>query len=263
MIYAAFAVWLFLILLIGSGVYRLWGRLARGAWVNWALLPGTVVSEMGYIFGSLITGGEIRRARLMPEGGRQSRSAAHGEPTAEAAPRLKVIGPIIAAMIAIIACAAAIILIHSLLGEPVIDQFITADGLLRAGRLPGELPGSWAGLWDQLEGQLALLRRISETWAEVDWRNWRTGLFVYLSICLSVRLGSVGRNFRATLAAVVVIAAMIALVGLIWTKFSDLMDDIWPLLTYIYTLLLFLLFVTLLVRGIILLAGVLMGRKTA
>ena len=65
MIYATFTVWLFLVLFVGAGVYRLWSGMVRPAWVNWALLPGTVVSEMAYIFGCLITGGAIRRATLL------------------------------------------------------------------------------------------------------------------------------------------------------------------------------------------------------
>ena len=82
MIYAAFTLWLVLILFAGIGVYRLWTKLVKPAWVNWALLPGTVVSEMAYIFGCLITGGEIRRAKLMPDGGGRKGNT-DGEPATQ------------------------------------------------------------------------------------------------------------------------------------------------------------------------------------
>ena len=68
MIYAAFSVYLLGILFTAMGVYRLWAGIVKPGRVNWALLPGTVVAEMAYIFGSLITGGEIRRAKLMDAG---------------------------------------------------------------------------------------------------------------------------------------------------------------------------------------------------
>lgn len=264
MIYAAFSVWLVLIILMGVGVYRLWAKLIRGDWVNWALLPGTVVSEMAYIFGCLITGGEIRRARLMlhsrDSAGR--RTGSDGEPSAEATQKLKVLGPIIAALVAIVACIGAIIVVHSMLGEPVIRKFILPNLLAPMQELSKELPKNWDGLWEQIGAQTQMLKHICETWKNVDWANWRVPLFVYLSVCLGVRLAPVGRDMRATLAAVVVIAALVALVGLIWKKFSGLMDDVWPLLTYIYALLLFLLVFTLLIHGAVGLYRVLSGKKS-
>ena len=232
MIYAAFSVYMLGILFAGMGVYRLWGGLIRPRWLNWALLPGTVVSEMAYIFGCLITGGEVRRARLMGSGesgrGRgKSAEGAEAEPTTEAEPKLRVVGPLVAALMSILACVAGILLTHSLLGKP------TSTG----------------GFWDLLSGQVELLRRMSATWGELDWLNWRVPLFVYLSGCLTIRLAPVRRSLRATLGAVVVLAGLIALVGAVFVRFADLMNDLWPLVTYLWSAMLFLLCVSLLVRG--------------
>ncbi len=263
LIYAAFTFWLLLILFAGIGVYRQWARLVKPSRVSWALLPGTVISEMAYIFGCLITGGEIRRAKLIPprdgKGGE-----AESEPTAEAAAGLKFVGPIVAALLAIVACGAAIVAVHALLGEPVIRQFrVGTHGLLPVAALPKELPTSWDGLWGQVEGQVSLLRRMCETWGGAKWTNWRVPLFVYLSLCLSVRLSPVRRPVRPTLGAVVAIAAAIALVGLIWRRFDGLMEDIWPLLTYVWASLLFMLVITLLLRGIAALVRILAGKESA
>lgn len=248
MIYAAFSVWLFLTLLAGMGVYSLWTRLVPPGYVNWALLPGTIVSEMAYIFGSLITGGEIRRAKIMPEGD----ASAAAQPPTEAAPRLKIVGPIAAALICIVACAAAIIVSHRLLGQPVIHQFETVPkGSEFAPSLPMELPTSWDGFWRQADFQLRLLRQMCATWVNLDWLQWRTALFVYLAMCMSVRLAPAGRPFRATLAAVVLIAAIIALIGAISKSFGDLMADVWPLLSFVWAMLLFLLATTLLIHGLV------------
>lgn len=254
MIYAAFTLWLLLILFTGIGVYRQWARLVKPSRVNWALLPGTAISEMAYIFGCLITGGEIRRAKLIPS---REGVEGEGEPTAEAAAGLKFVGPIVASLLAIVACGGAILAAHALLGEPLIEEFRVGAAL------PQKLPTSWDGLWAQVGMQVSLLRRMCETWGRAEWTNWRVPLFVYLSLCLSIRLSPVRRPVRPTLGAVVAIAGAIALIGLIWGRFDRLMEDIWPLLTYIWASLLFMLVVTLLLRGVVALVRILAGKDSA
>jgi len=261
LIYAAFTLWLLLVLFVGIGVYRLWTAILKPAWIHWALLPGTVVSEMAYIFGCLITGGEIRRAKLMPHSsGTQGNT--NGEPTTEASAGVKYLGPVVAALLSIVACAAAIVVVHSLLGDPVIRQFATAGGLTLTASLPETLPGDWEQLWQQIGGQVNLLQRMCETWAEVDWLNWRVPVFLYLSLCLGVRLAPVRRPLRPILAAVVAAAVIIAIIGLIWPQFSGLMKDLWPLLTYLWALLLFLLVISLLLIGLLALGRALLGKDS-
>jgi len=250
-IYAAFSIYLLGILFMAMGVYRLWSGMLKPRWVNWALLPGTVVSEMAYIFGCLISGGEIRRAKLM-EGGqappsrRKAAAAANAEaePTTEAAPRLRYLGPVIAAFVTLLACGAGILILHAVLGEPVIGGFAAA-----ADQLYRSLPASTGDFWQHVDRQLWLLRRMGRTWCELDWLNWRVPVFVYLAGCLSIRLAPVRRSLRATLGAVAALAGIIALVGLLWHRFDGLMGEIWPLLTYVWSALLFLLAASLIIRG--------------
>ena len=99
MIYAAFTLWLFLALFAGRGVYRLWTRLVPPAAVNWTLLPGTIISEMAYIFGCLVTGGEIRHARLIPAGRGRGRGTEGAEPQTQTSPRWSFFGPTVASLI--------------------------------------------------------------------------------------------------------------------------------------------------------------------
>jgi hypothetical protein len=256
MVYASFTVWLFLMLFMGMGIFRLWSGLVRPASVSWALLPGTVVSEMAYIFGCLITGGEIRRAKLIPGGGKGGDGGS--EPTTEATSALRVIGPLVAALVSIVACAGAVLFVHAFLGEPVMDRFAAT---LPAARLPNRLPADLTGFWDQLEAQVSVLRRMFETWRNLEWTNWRVPLFVYLAACLSIRLAPVRRDPRATLGAVVVIAGVIAIIGALSPRFENLMSDVWPLLTYVWANLLFLLVASLVIRGIVALVRILSGKK--
>jgi hypothetical protein len=257
-VYVEFVIWLLLIVFCGVGIYRLWTQMVRPAWVSWVLLPATLVSEMAYIFGCLITGGEVRRAKLLST----SREAAGGEPTTEAAPRWKVAGPIVAALVAILACGAAIGLVDRLLGEPVMNEFAFARRLTDPGEQSAGL-GLWHLLWLRTENQLKLLRGTCETLVRLNWLDWRVPLFVYLSMCLSVRLTPVRRELRATLAAAGILAVSLVLVGALSTRFEQTLDLVRPILTYVWGLLLLLLVTTLLVRGGLGLLRVLSGRAAA
>jgi hypothetical protein len=256
MIYLSFIVWMLLIVVAGIGLYRLWAGRLRPAWVNWALLPGTVVSEMAYILGCMITGGEVRHARLIDTSGRG------GEARTDATGGIKFLSPLVASLMALVACGAAILAAYRLLGEPVLVEFtLGVGGITSGGLLPKELPDSWPGLWSLLQDQLGLVRRTLETWAKVDWVSWRVPLFVYLSMCLSIRLAPVTRAVRPTLLATVALALIIALVGLIWPDFEGLMDKVWPLLTYVWATLLVLLVLTLVTIGLVSLGRVLAGKE--
>ena len=265
MVYAAFSIYLLGILFLGRGIYRLWADLVRPAVVNWALLPGTVVSEMAYIFGCLITGGEVRRAKLIDTDG-SSKSAAGdaSEPTTEAAPRLRVVGPIIAAFASILACGACLLLAHWPLGRPMTGVFENAcDAILGRGELlPARVPTSVEAFWGHLHAHVNLIRAMGRTCLSFRRLDWRAPLFVYLATCLSVRLAPVRRSFRATLAAIVATAGIIALLGL-WDRFHELMVDLWPLVSYVWSLLLALLALTLAIRGVVALLRALIGKEPA
>jgi hypothetical protein len=160
--------------------------------------------------------------------------------------------------VSIVACAGAVLFVHAFLGEPVMDRFAAT---LPAARLPNRLPADLTGFWDQLEAQVSVLRRMFETWRNLEWTNWRVPLFVYLAACLSIRLAPVRRDPRATLGAVVVIAGVIAIIGALSPRFENLMSDVWPLLTYVWANLLFLLVASLVIRGIVALVRILSGKK--
>lgn len=260
MIYATFSVYLVLMLFVGMGVFRLWSGLVKPAYVSWALLPGTVVSEMAYIFGCLITGGEIRRAKLMPDptGGKTGQGA---EPTTEAAAKLPFVGPLVASLVSMVACAAAIYAAKAYLGEVVLNAF--SDNIASGASLPKALPGSSEAFWDQMQKQVSILHRMCDTWGQVPWSNWHVPVFIYLTACLSIRLAPVQRDGRATLTAVVVLAAGIALAGAVSERCTSLMHDLWPLLTYVWANLLFLLVVSLVLRGVIALVLMIKGGKKA
>ena len=269
MIYGAFSAYLIGIVFAAMGVYRLWAGIIKPARVNWALLPGTIVAEMAYIFGCLITGGEIRRAKLMDSSTISSRTRRYSgknsssEPTTEASPKLKHLGPIIAALISIIACGAGIIITHALLGKPVIEKFITQSDTANLVERLKHLPRSTGEFWDQFADQLTLLHNMASTWWELNWLNWQVLLFVYLTTCLTIRLAPVRKSLRATLAAVLLAAGLLALIGLFWEGFNSIIERAWPLIIYLWSSLLFLLWITLMIRGGIGLIAAIAGKDSS
>lgn len=257
MLQITLTVWLFLILFAGVGVCRLWSGLLRPAWVNWALLPGTLVSEMAFILGTLITGGEVRWSRLVPAGGGKGRDG--GEAGTQTSGGLRVVGPIVAAGLSVIACIAGILVVRWWIGGYVLETFVLSGPV---DELPRRLPGSWEGFWKLVAVQVELLRGTCEFWARLDWLSWRVVVFVYLSACLSLRLAAPGRDLRWTLAAMAAISAGMALAGAISARFETLLGDVWPLVTYVWSLLLFLLVVSALLAGAVELVRILAGRKS-
>ncbi len=262
--YAWFSVWLLLTIFMGMGIFTLLARLTKPVVVTCLLLPGTIVSELAYILGCLITGGEIRRSRIMPE----SKGGDGGQPVTEAQSRLGFFGPLVASTFAIVACGAAILAVNKYVDKgDVVHQFaLKSDGLLPPkGSFDEKAPASGAAavnyFWKLVHSQVDLLKRSTDVLGELKWKEWKVPLFVYLSLCLGVRLSVATRPVRPTLAAVVLIAGGIAITGALWDKFSDLMSDVWPLLSYVWGLLLLTLVATLLLSGLVALLKALAGKS--
>jgi hypothetical protein len=252
-----------LTIFLGMGVFALLAKLTKPVVVACLLLPGTIVSELAYIFGCLITGGEIRRSKIMPD----SKASDGGQPTTEAQSKLGFFGPLIASTFAIVACGAAIVTVNHYMGKSVVHQFaIQSDGMLPPkGSFNEKAPSTAAAavnyFWKLVHSQVDLLKRSTDVLSELKWKDWKVPLFVYLSLCLGVRLSVATRPVRPTLAAVVLIAGGIAITGALWKKFSDLMNDVWPLLSYVWGLLLLALVATLLLSGLAALFKALAGKS--
>jgi hypothetical protein len=165
-------------------------------------------------------------------------------------------GSTVAALAATMACVGGIVVAWQLLGEPVIREFIVGWELPIAA-VPTRLPLGEDAFWEMLRQQADLLRRMTHLWGEVDWLDWRTVLFVYLTVCFSLRLAPPKRDLRPALLAVLVIAGLIAAVEALR---GNEMSGLWQLLTYLWTLLLWLLAVSLAITGVAVLIRVLAGK---
>ena len=169
------------------------------------------------------------------------------------------VGPTLATILALLTCMAALIATHRLLGKPVMEQFAVEEENKVV--LAQHLPGTWEEFWTQLHDQVRLLRQTCATWKALDWLNWRTPLFVYIAACLAVRLAPTARDPRFTLAAALIILAGIGVYGMATNKFTALMVDVWPLVTYLWTTLMWLLLLVVGIHGVAFLVRIVMGKK--
>lgn len=253
----AFLFWLTLIVLTALGVHRMLELFGKPKAVEWILLPGVIVAEMAYVFGCLITGGEVRNARLFPSGKGKGR-------TTEVITQFKGIGPVLADLAVVAACVACIIAVHGFLGEPIIRDFIVDDTTpvpTVGPDLSTQLPTTAQELWDFPGAQVLLVRKMYETCLKTSWLDWRAVLFVYLGLCLSIRLAPVRRPVRPALGTVALAAVILALVPRAGAEWAERIDSLWLLLTYIWSSLLFTLLIAALARGGVYLVSVLRGQE--
>ena len=97
--YAAMTFWLFVIVFSALGVHKITCSLVRPKILNTMLLPGTLVAQLGYILGLLITGGTVNNTSLIKDDD-------SGEPQTgkDTETRIPVIGAIVVALLPMIGC---------------------------------------------------------------------------------------------------------------------------------------------------------------
>lgn len=238
MLYAAATLWLMLIVLLAWGVHHLWSGLVKPKVVNAVLLPGTLVAQLGHVLGLLVTGGTVNNTALMSDD-----DSGAPEMDADAKPRVPLIGPIVVALLPMIALGAAIYASVQQVGGPLMA------------RLPPELlvskipPQTLAAFWDQLRALITLAEVTLESVRQTDLANWRNALFVYLLVCMSVRMAPIPGNLRGHLAAVCVTGIVAALLGTLAPSIPSALEQSWQVVTLTVATLVLLLVASLLIRA--------------
>jgi len=239
MLYAALTFWLFVIIFAAWGVHSLLSRLVKPRIVNSLLLPGTLVAQLGHVLGLLVTGNEVRATRLMGDDEK-------GEPQAEQpeSHRLPVIGSILVGMLPLVACAGCLYVARSLWGASVFrhEPFVQVSQAL-----PTTLDGFWTLLRqciDAMEGMVAAIQAS-------DLPNWPTLLFLYLAVCLTVRMAPFAGHRRGAMGAIALAGLAAWIAGFATEQTSVLVQNSWPILSFAVAMLLFLLLVSLLLSGVV------------
>jgi hypothetical protein len=249
MLYAALTFWLLVIMFSAWGVHQIWSGLIKPRVVNFVLLPGTLVAQLGHVFGLLVTGNPVRNAQLMGDDDK-------GDPKAETPEkqRLPVIGPVIVGLLPLTACAVCLGVAARYWGWNVLAGLRTAEFTHVSQSLPKSLPL----FWDLLRACISLMERVLQGILDSDLPSWSALLFVYLAISLTVRMAPFEGNRRGTLGAIVLAGLVIGLLGSLVPAVRDaLLEPSWLILSFAVGMLLFLLVASLLVAGAVRLVRIL------
>ena len=251
MLYVAFVCWALVAIFAARAVYDLLARLIPVKALNYLLLPGTLVAQVGHHIALLVTGATISQSRLANE------STGEPELQADAKPKIPIIGPIIIALLPIFLCGVALYWAA---------DWLSARGLVRdVSDLPRSLPRSLDGFWSLARQMISTLEGAMNVWARARWTEWETWLFAYLAVCLMVRLNPLSKDLRPALFGV----GMFGVVGILlsfltnWTWPAEKLSRFWMNWSFLVANLLLLLVAALIVAGLIGLYNTMKGQSGA
>lgn len=240
MLYAAAAFWILFAMLIAWAVDRIWGSMADPKTLRALLFPGTAIVQIGQLLGFLITGANV--AKSSASGGKNGAGGKSGVFDWE--PKMPIIGPIVVAFLPLVLLSLVICLVAVHLGTPVLT-------LLPAETVSADLPQTLSGFWEQVRGLVSLCEGTLEALRTAELEGWKRLLFAYLMACLTVRLAPLPGNLRGHLGAVAVAGTTAALAGTVAPPLPGLIQSAWPLLALAVGWLLILLLGSLLLRGMV------------
>jgi hypothetical protein len=233
----ALTFWLLVIVLTAWGVHQLWSGMVKPKIINTVLLPGTLVAQIGHVLGLLVTGATVSNTTLYKDD-----ESGDPETTADPQPRVPVVGPVIIGLLPLLACAAAIFFVARQLGQAVLIN-------MSANVVGPVLPTTLAGIWQLLRDQINLVESIVSAISAADFANFKTGLFLYLLICLSVRTAPFPGNLRGALGAIVVLGIGAATLTSLFDVADPRVQSGWAVLNLTVATLMLLLMVSLVIRG--------------
>ncbi|MCL2330093.1 MAG: hypothetical protein FWC56_02200 [Phycisphaerae bacterium] len=238
--YAAMTFWLFVIVFCAMGVHQLWSSLIQPKVVNIILLPGTLVAQVGHIIGLLVTGGTVNNTTLIKDN-----DSAEPEMGGDPGNKVPILGSIIIAVLPMAGCAIAIYWTAHYFGTHFIVG-IMQDSPFDRMMLPTSLPNFFA----MLRGELALVEHLIDVIRKTSpYHDWHTYLFMYLVVCLTVRMAPMTGNLRGSLGAILLFGIISFLIGQLMKPQTSLFESAWPLVTFSVATLLLLLIFSLLVTG--------------
>lgn len=186
MLYAALTFWLLVIMFSAWGVHQLWSGLIKPRVVNGILLPGTLVAQLGHVLGLLVTGNPVQNTKLMDDD--ESGSPKSDTPDQQ---RIPVIGPIVIGLLPLLACGVCLYVASTFWGGSVLDGLSVSGVEATRPQTLNEV-----NVWGLLRGSITLVENMVNAILNSDVMNWRTLLFLYLAVCLTVRMAPFEGNRR-------------------------------------------------------------------
>ena len=248
MLYVAMTFWLMVIVFCAWGVHQLWSGLIRPRTVNSILLPGTLVAQLGHVLGLLVTGATVSNTTLYKD------ESGEPEMTKDAKPKIPLIGPVIIGLLPLLACATAIFFVAQYLGGGMVDQATQKP-------VAAALPESMPGVWQLLRDQVTLAENALDAARSADTGRWQAWLFIYLLICLTVRMAPFPGTMRGSLGAILLLGVGAWAIGMVVPASGSAILGGWPIMSLSVATLSFLLLASLAIRGGVGLMRMLLGNK--
>ncbi len=236
MLYAAMVFWLMVLVFAAYGTHQLWAGMMKPNVLNIVLLPGTLIAQAGRIVGMLVTGAQINNAALLTTADQSKTTKSKASQ-----PKIPVIGPVLIALLPMLTCGFAIHMVVTTIGQNVLT--------LPTESTSNTLPLTFNSLWELLRSTIGVAEHVTGIVLSSDFRNWQTWLFVYLIICLTVRLAPMPGAHRGAIGAVLLIGVLISVVGRFAETSEGTIEGLWDLLNFSVGCLLCLLLLSLIVRG--------------
>ncbi len=236
MLYAAFVFWFVVAIFAARAVYGLLQRVVPAKVLNYALLPGTLVAQIGHHVALLITGGTISQSRLANE------STGEPELQTDAKPRIPVLGPALVAVVPIFLCGLALVFAA---------DWLRAGSMIREVRkvLPQSLPRDLPGLWDRMRLVVDSLDDAAAMWSNANWDLWVPWLLAYLTICLTVRMSPLSEDLRPAMLGVAMFGVLAWLIGMFTPQLERNLLAFWPHFSFLIANLLLVLLLALAVSA--------------
>lgn len=252
MLYAALTFWLFVILFTAWGVHRIWSNLVKPRTVNIVLLPGTLVAQLGRVLGLLITGNAVKNTALMGDDDK-------GDPKSDVPDqqRLPIVGPILIGLLPLVACACCLYISTNLWGGRILTGLSGGSDVA----LTQQLPKTVGGFWELLHNGISLMQNILLAIMNSDLPNFKTVGFLYLAVCLTVRMAPFDGNRRGAIGAIALTGLLIAVAASLMPSVRELVLQSWRVLSLAVAMLLFLLLLSLLASGVVALIRVMAGNE--
>jgi hypothetical protein len=170
-----------------------------------------------------------------------------GEPTSDTPDeqRIPVIGPVLVGLLPLVACAACLYLATVTFGRGV----VATEGA--ALELPQALPLTLAGLWGLLRTSITVTENMLNAILDSDLMNWATVLFLYLAVCLTVRMTPFEGNRRGAIGAILLSGLVIGVLASLISAVETAVRSSWSILNFAVGMLLFLLLVSLVISGVV------------
>jgi len=236
-IYLAASVWLSLVVLLAWGIRHVCGGLVGPRAINLALLPGTLLSQLGCIVAVLLTGGSGADVSFLGEDADADEAQQQGDTGHVPFFRSLLVGLL------------PMVLVGTALGVVLMGPGAHLLGEVSPDHVAIGLPVEASGFWTQLRHLVTLAEETMLALEQPDWNQGATWLLMYLIVSFVVQLAPSPRYVHGRFYAIVAFGGLAALAGTLLPGVGDMLALAWSQLAFILGLLLLLMMLSLLVRG--------------